>query len=93
MTVIVRSCPDHGPFIEQEPEEGCPTQVDYDGIACSKRGTAEEYVRADAYRGAVGLLDEAEPLLREAADMLDGGEHAKRFRALADRIATAEWGQ
>lgn len=51
-------------------------------------GKTVEYAPADQLRGAVRLLDEAEPLLREAADMLDGGEHAKRFRALADRVAT-----
>lgn len=66
----------------QEPD--CGGTVSYDAAIDAVR---------DQLAGAVGLLDEAEPLLREAADMLDGGEHAKRFRALADRIATAEWGQ
>jgi hypothetical protein len=39
LKLAVSICPDHGPYIANEHEhgtDGCPVQVDYDGITCGK---------------------------------------------------------
>lgn len=47
--VKVYLCADHGVFIEQDGWDGCPVQVDYDGITCGRKDSFESYVKDIGY--------------------------------------------